>query len=164
LPLKKKTRQSYHKVQKRNVIIQSDVDHIVNFVYELQDSQKGYWNINLKGGNLSGSVKELEKSGFVLIKEEKLLQHGCNNFLVEDILSGKSITKTEFPKSWDVDKIMEKIFEAYDSLGNFEIESDIKRLRKSGRTKEGLEILLVLDVCDDRNGLKLVTAIPTFDL
>ena len=142
------------------VSIELDIDHIINAGYHVKDVKNTnyYKVVSYNGGHLAGTVKELEKIGLVFIKEERMMPHGCKHYVVEDLLTGRVVEKTEFPKSWGADKIMKKTTEVFDSA--YKVKPGIKknRIMLSGKTNEGIKIQLILDEIE--NGYKLVTAIP----
>lgn len=162
--ISKNTRRNYAMVQKITdgniAMIESDLDHIANFGYKLyEDLQRGVATFKLDGGHLSGSVKRLEKAGLIIIKKEEMLKYGCKGYLIEDVLMGKIMYKTEFPKSWKLDKIMSKIYdEAFENITKQDVFLNGKRLVLIGRTNDGVLLKIVLDKIDD--GYKLVTAMP----
>lgn len=160
--INKKVMQKYRKVQRvldsRTVTIVPDLDHIANLAYQIKQDN-GFYKIWLEGGHFPGSMKELERAGLIVIKEEKMLRYGCRHYIAEDLLTGQKIVKTEFPSHWNLDKIMEKIFEAYDAIPDIRVGNDIKRIKEICKTSEGLEIQIILDIYD-YNTIKLVTAFP----
>lgn len=164
--ISKNVRKDFEIVQKviegNATSIKSDLDHVANFGYKIEkDLDRGIATFRLDGGHLAGSVKKLEKAGLIIIKKEEMLKCGCKGYLIEDVLTGKIMYKTEFPKGWDLDKIMRKIYdEAFDNLIRRDVASEGKRLVLIGKTDDGVFLKMVLDKIDD--GYKLVTAMPNY--
>ena len=145
----KRVTQQYKKVikefQGQQVEILSNLDHIGNFEFFItEDMILQSYEVKIMGGHLSGSVKELERIGLAFIKEEKMLANGFKQFVYEDAVTGKLITKTEFPAKWDMKKIMDKTFEAYDNFIVDGVERE-QRILRQGVTSEGIDLHLVLD-------------------
>ena len=94
-----------------------------------------------------------------MIKEERMLKHGCKHYVLEDVLTGQILQKTEFPDTWDMHKMMKKIIENFDNVtGLDKLEGD--SIIRFIRSDEGIPIKCVIDKYKDKYILK--TAIPWF--
>lgn len=120
------------------------------------------WN-ELKGtlSGISGFHHDfmgtLEKSGLLKFVRKGVEKNGC--YLVDIILDGSRIPgKTFFPQHWSREKVVSKIYEAYD---NFIKSGAIPELNNKGKyvingyTNEGIEIQMFIT----KNG-QMATAYP----
>jgi hypothetical protein len=151
-------------LQGQSIIIKEiDFDHIVNYWYKFRQNGKNVitelCDLVFEGGHLASSAYKLEKLGLVKIREEILLSNGCKKFTLENLITRKIFTKTEFPASWDMEKLASKILESFDNIHKItRINEQSIRVTLLGKTREGIQINIVVEIKD--NLCKIITAFP----
>lgn len=120
-----------------------DLEHIVGGRYELVlDTSETYYAVQFKGGHKAGTISNLQQKGCVTIHSWEEFGGGCREYQVEDLLSGSKFTHTEFPPSWDAEKIAQettRLTENAISNGSLNEDKHVKIMM----TEDGFDLKIV---------------------
>ena len=148
--------------------VNMDIDHILNYSCEfLQNELLGQLEVKFKGGHLAGSSESLASTGVVKVINKNTLANGCIEYKLQDVLTGNSFTKTEFPAHWDYKKITESCWEVYENPAIADYIEQAPKAIREGVTSDGFKMSIVLKTSKQnfqttlaQNTVNIITALP----
>lgn len=142
------------------VTVNVDLKHIMNVEYSFaHDTDVSGYVLNLTGGHFPGSCKALEEVGLVKIKKIKVLNNGCEQYLIKNILTDQVYPKTEFLAGWDIAKIIELGLEVLEDTSAVDNAAKNRGILRAGVTKDGYKISIIFDQISEAE-IDLITMWP----
>jgi hypothetical protein len=146
-------RRGFFEINYRHAKI--DCEHILSMELNLSKKNK----INMSGFHHDFN-NGIEKSGLVQLADKTIEANGC--YQARPVINGSIIqSKTFFPAHWSREKVIEKIYEAFNDFVKSNKIPTLKpddKYKIRGFTKEGIEI----EMCVTKKG-QITTAYPILE-
>ncbi|MCX5923690.1 MAG: hypothetical protein NTU89_03950, partial [Candidatus Dependentiae bacterium] len=128
------------------ISVNVNLNHVLNCEYKIvKNAVNDCISIELQGGHMAGTCKALERAGVVKIKKVRMLSSGCEQYILENIMTGKVYTKTEFLTIWDAEKIVNSGLEILNDFTAIDEVAKVRGFVRAGVTSDGHKISIVFD-------------------